>query len=38
MPLFFYTENRGDNMEIRASPGGLIFIYKIQESRYIECM
>lgn len=26
------------NMEIRARPGGLIFIYKIQELRYIECM
>ena len=26
------------NMGIRARPKGLIFIQKIQESRYIECM
>ena len=29
---------RGDYMEIRARPKGLIFIRKIKESRYIECM
>ena len=34
----FYAQNRGDHMEIRARPKGLIFIQKIQESRYIECM
>ena len=35
LPFFFLCKNRGDYMEIRARPRGLIFVRKIKKGRLI---